>query len=481
MFSSGLQGHTTAYWFLLNLHMQVFGDSVFGARMFGVLLGTLAVPAVYVFLRVAFSREVAMVSGILVAGYHLAVHYSRQDLNNIADLLALAVVGALLVRAVADRRDWQFVALGATAGLSLYLNVGTRVLVPVIGLVFAHALLANRDLWRDYVRGGLVVALAFVAALAPQALHWAEHPEAFGDRMNAVGIVQSGWLEREVEIKGVSRTTILWQQVKRSVGILAFDADTSGHYRSPQSLIGIWSLPFFAVGLAIAVVRSDEARHFMLLSVLLLVLLLGAVLIVPPPQSQRVVGVGLPVVAFTALGILAVARVADRLVRPALQRDLVLGGALAVAAVVAALNLNFYFGPYREGDYFSDFNTRIVTAAGQYASALPGDTRLYFYGAPHVFTGHPAFTWNADGALIYDVLEDGRIVPEEPPGPARAAFVTLQHRRDVYRQAQALCPGGEAVEMRDDRDRLLFYAYLGPPGSACSPIASELGRSVSAR
>jgi hypothetical protein len=379
MFASGLLGHPSAYWYMLYGHMKVFGDSVFGFRMFGVTLGTLSVLAAYAFLRAAFTRNVAIVGGTYAAAFHFAVHYSRQDLNNIADFLILAAAGALLLKAMAGHRYGFYLATGLVLAAGMYLNVGARIAVPIVGLTLAHAFLVQRDAWREHLRGGVLMGLAFLVAFAPLGLFWYERQDSFSDRINSVGLVQSGWLERELD-RGRSQTSIAWGQLKDAVGLVIDHGDPSPHYRSSIPIVPKMTLPFLLLGMLLAVVRSGESRNFYLLCSVFLVILAGAMLIVPPANSQRLVGLALPVVAFTAAGLVWIGELVSRVV----QRDLAMRVALVGALILAGSNLHYYFVPYRDGDYFSDFNTRIALQAGHLVRDLPPGTTAYWYGEPNI-------------------------------------------------------------------------------------------------
>jgi hypothetical protein len=463
-FASGLQGQPNAYYFGISGLLQVFGESPFAARLFGALLGTALVPAVYLLLRQLFDRQVALFGAAWVVAYHLAVHFSRQDLNNIADPLVLALVALFLYRALTGLRPEDFVMTGLLAGLGIYLNIGCRVAVPLIGATCLVALISRRASWREQLRGLVYLTGAFLVAAGPLALFWYEHKNEFLNRSRSVGIFESGWLDLEVELTGESKLAILWSQTYHAFGAFGYFQDRIPHYNGPMPLIEHAALAFFLLGAATAVLRLRELRHAILVLLFLGVVVGGGVLTISPPTAQRLLGTIPASAAFVGLGVAAVA---DRLGRRYDGRA-VLAAGVALTLLLVAFNLRYYFVTYANGDYFSDFNTRLAETAGDYARALPAGTTVYWYGAPRVYLTHPSLAYGLRDLPAYEVLEDGRVLPAPDYRPGATAFLVLDHREAELERIIALCPGGvlEAVEYEDGRD--LFKAYQAPAATDCA-------------
>jgi hypothetical protein len=148
------------------------------------------------------------------------------------------------------------------------------------------------------------------------------------------------------------------------------------------------------------------------------------------------------VAAFIAIGLKLLA---DALTpwRPTMAP---LFAAVGVGALLAS-NLNFYFGDYRTGGYYSDNNTRVAEQAVQYAKTLPAETILFWYGDPQMFmsgSGHPALTFPLWERPRYDVMQDGRIYPPNlPKEEAPTVFFFMPHRDAEIEPLVASCPGGE--------------------------------------
>ena len=454
VFESGYQGHPNAFWWTLYGFIQVFGDSVWGARFYGVVVGTAAVPIVYVLLRSLFTRGVAITGALYLAAYHFAVNYSRQDMNNIADTVTVSLVAFFLWRAVSHQRAYDYTAAGLLGGLGFYMYAGARAVIPIIGLVLLCTLVLNRARSRQILAGSAYLGAALVTALAPLGLYWIENPDQFMDRLRQIGIYQSGWLTAEIAKTGKNEISILIEQAKMAFGAFGYYSDLSPFYRSPMPLVDHASLPFFLIGLTVAAARFYQPRYFILLAIFVVVVGTGGVLTVQPPQSQRFLGTVPVVVGFIAVGANTVAGSLVR-IRPRLPSGFIAG---ALIAALAVYNVYYYFVPYQDGEYYSDFNTRIADRAAGYVTALPQETSVFWQGAPSIFAGHPTLRWPTRDRTIYDVLHDGRILPLPYDLDAPTAVLALQGRQDFDKVVEA-CPGGSAETIKDRRGRTLFRAY----------------------
>jgi hypothetical protein len=208
-----------------------------------------------------------------------------------------------------------------------------------------------------------------------------------------------------------------------------------------------------------------QLRYLLLVALFVAVVVTGGVLTIEPPTSQRLLGTIPAVAGFVGIGVVTAAGLARRLVTP----QVVLGLTVGIVAVLAGYNLRYYFVSYADGDYFSDFNTRIADRAAAYArdEVRPG-LPIYWYGAPQIYVGHPTLRYGTLDLPVIDVLEDGTLEPEVPFLPGSAQFLVLPRREEDLRRIVSLCPGGTLNTVRDDRGRILFHAYLSPPERNCS-------------
>ena len=482
MFMSGLQGHATLQHYMLAAVLKVFGVSIFSSRLLSALTGALTVPLLYFLLRQMFGKTVAFLGAAYLVAYHFHIHYSRVGLENIGDPFILVAVLYLAWRASRSGKAIDFVLTGLVMGLGLYLSPAARIVPLIAAALFGYTVLRRPSFLRQAVPGMGLLALAYGAAALPVGIFWITHQAAFMDRVNIVGIFQSHWIDQQTLATGRSTLQILWDQTVHSFGAFGYYSDRSQHYLAPIPFVDHLSLLPFLVGVGYSVYRVREERYFILLAAFVAIVVTGGVLTIEAPTSQRLVGTTVIVAAFVAIGIKLIAHVVSHW-RP--------GGAYAIAGVaICALfisNVHFYFWDYREGGYYTDYNTYVAQQVVDYAKTLPKDTRLFWYGDPVMYlsgTGHPSMTFPLRDYARFDVMEDGSVVStSEAEGDAPATFMLMKHRQDELQPLMGSCPGGElktfilkaerhGINGVQTSDEVSFWAYEVLTPNDCLPLGN---------
>ncbi len=467
MFISWFQGQTTMYYFMLGGLERILGATVFGVRVYGVVFGVLCVAVLYVFLRQAFDRLIAVVGATYLAFYHFHVQFSRVDLSNIGPVLMGALVVLFTWRAVRYGATRDFLLAGLTAGLGLYVDVGARVLPLIIPVVFFLAALQDRSFLRkNAVNLGVLLAV-FVAAGLPIGVFWLRDRPAFMDRLSNVGIFQSGWFDLELDA-GRSPVAVIWDQIVHAFGGFGRYNDRSLLYQAPISLVDRYSLVPFVLGVLVALWRFWEARYAALLALFVGTVGSGGVLTIGPPTSQRILAATIPVAAFVAIGLVALMRFVF-----SGRRELAAPAAAVVLAALVAYNIHFYFFRYAAGDYYSSANDRVMLVASHYLKELPDGTVVYWYGGHRLYPG-PMNEFIAPKQLAVDVNPgDGRLSPEIDATGHPVAFVFLPHRAVDGEAVLAACPGGVMTYFGDAAKDTNFAVYVLDASASCAPIVAS--------
>ena len=484
MFMSGLQGHPTMQFFTEAVFLKVFGVNVFGIRMISAVGGTLSIPLFYLLLRQMFGRTIALLGATYLVGYHVHLAYSRIGMENIGDPFLMIAVFYFAWRASRGGKTSDFVLTGLVMGLGLYLYQGSRVVPLAVAAFFAYSALRRPAFRRQAVPGVGLTALAYGVAALPLAVFWFTHHSHFMDRINTVGIFQSGWVDQQ-EAAGKSVVTILWDQSVRAFGAFGRYPDNGVFYRAPIPMVDRLSLIPFLLGIGYALYRVLDDRYFLLLLIFGSVVVTGGVLTVDPPMASRLIGTVPAVVALIAIGI--------KLIADGFSQWRPNAGPYAAGVIVAALlatNIHFYFFEYRTGGYSSDLNNRVAAQVVDFARTLPEETRLFWYGAPRMYlsgSGHPAMTFPLRDRPRFDVLEDGRVV-SNPLVPltedAPAVFMFLPHREKEMQSLVASCPGGETktfiskagrkgLNGVQETDETSFTAYEVLTPNHCLPLTAS--------
>lgn len=325
--------------------VAVFGRGFLGLRALSAVCGALTVPALYLLARELFDRTTAVAAALVLLTFPPHVHYSRLALNNIADPLFGTLALALLARGLRTRERWAYALGGVMLGLTQYFYEGGRILFPVL---VAGGLLGGFVVWRapgsprPALRGGVILALAFLIVAAPVYLTLAGLDFPLFDRMEKTELDDTYWeLEREPDDLDARIA-----RFKHS--LLAYvnaPENTLYHYYlyygGKHPLVLEYTVPAFLLGLVVAAWRWRWP------GALPVVWVLGAsagnALLVESAVSARYVVVFPALALLIALGIrfsLAVIWCTRRYLRT--QTALTVLAAAAIAVAQGA----YYFGPF---------------------------------------------------------------------------------------------------------------------------------------
>ena len=472
MFGTGVPfGQPSMYYFVLARFFKVLGIGVLAARAPSVVLGVTMVPLLYLLLRELFAdRRVALVGAAFLAVYHLHIHFSRLALNNMTAAWVAVLALYFAARATRTQKPLDFGLAGAAAGLCLYTFIGGRAVPLVAGLFLAWVVLMNWRFLRDNYGNFLVLLAGFAVVALPEGMFFINQPDEFFSGHRWANIFANGWLEEARVERGDGTLLILYDQVKSSFGVLAIDPELYHHYNPGRPLIDAVSRLLFVVGVFVALYRIKQPGYFMFLALLVVTVVLGSVVVFPPVSSARLVTLTPAVAALVAIGLVALADLVVRL-RPRLARFAPFA-IVVVVIVIAAVNLQFYFGTYLPNDRYVSGANDITYAAGSYMAELGPEYAGYWFGAPRIYAGDPTMRFLGRNRTYVNVPADAVQLPDVGLSEPHATFMFMEQRRGESEAIIAACPGGTWREFYDDFDeRVLFYAYERQDAPACLAAA----------
>jgi hypothetical protein len=476
-FSTGWLSVPTLTFFYNAPSIALLGNTLLGLRLPWLLMGALNVLTVFWLATRLQGPAVGIVTATLLALYHYHIHYSRLGLNNIADPFFTALALLLLYRAYDRKSAVDWVLCGIVIGVGQYFYFGARFIAIVA--VVSIACLALRDgrrFWREHRRGLSLGAGAALVAAAPIIQYAIRYPDIYNARVNQTGILQSGWLEAAMAVRGEGPALVLLDQLQRAA--LAFNAypDRTQWYGLPGPLLDIGSGALFVLGLAFACSRLFNPRIFPMVAWWGGVIVLGGMLTESPPASQRLITAAVPAVFFIALALVMITRALVQMVaRPAWSRAIT-WGVLGLAVVAfGASSLKTYFVDYTPQRIFGSYNGIISTEIGHYARRQLGpEWRIYFLGRPAMsfdFGANLYLAPDTQGIDIDEAQSDAERL--RVAGPDKdAAFIVLPFREGELAQLQAIYPGGQLDRVPSPiRPEPLFFVYRVPRAqlSAATP------------
>ncbi|MEX0786469.1 MAG: tetratricopeptide repeat protein [Dehalococcoidia bacterium] len=324
--------------------IALLGMTELAVRLPSVVLGVLAVIALFLFVRELTRDDVAALlsAGVLaILPWH--IHYNRTGFDNISGHVLFLVLG-LYFFVLGVRRPWFWLASSAAFALSLYTYRSAWALLPalllLVAVVYRQELLKH---WRVAAVSLLLLGLAGIPIL--------QHTlAATGDR------TQDQWIFA-LDLGAWDTVTRFAAQYRDHFeNAFLFDGRAERNLRHVlpgQGWIYTWQIPFLVIGAASLLWRPKKASWLILGC--LAIFPLAAALSVSGPSSNRALFGAAVFSVLTALGLAStlhlVRGVAQRFGGRALGVGLagvVLVGTMIWASFQLASYLDAYHGRYQE-------------------------------------------------------------------------------------------------------------------------------------
>jgi hypothetical protein len=451
--------------------VSLLGPDVRGLRMAWAVVGTLSVLTTFLLCRRLAGTVTAWAAAVLLAVYHFHIHFSRLGSNQVADSLFASASLWLLVRGAQTGSRLSFALAGGCAGLGLYGYAGARLTAVVLAATAVWLFVRASRRTRARVGWGAVwTAGGFAVAAGPMLEFALRRPEAFNARVNQVGIFQSGWLAREVELTGESAVSLLLDQFQRAALAFHVYPDRTVWYGLPEPLLDPVSGFFFAGGLVVVAAglwrgRVWAAKAMPMWAWWLLGTVLGGALTESPPSSMRLVGLSVPVCFLMAVALTWGLRHARRRWRGLPLRPAVAAGCVLFAAV----SLHTYFVRYSPQRIYGGRHAELATMLAPEYRRLAATHRIYFVGPPEMYWNFATNPYLAPEAVGVDLVDP--VTSEAPPAgiePGRGAlFVLLPSRVEELDALKRWFPGGveRAIHSKGSRGLLgVVYESQVRPG-----------------
>jgi hypothetical protein len=348
-------------------------------------------------------------------------------------------------------------------GLSTFFYTGARLLPALVAIYIAHCWIQRRGRLQGIGTQLVILIVAFLVTAGPILSYAQAHPDDWNARINQVGILQSGWLEREPEITGKSTAQILAEQFLRAAGAFHAFPDRTAWYGAQRPLLGLLAGAFALLGMAWALAHWRDRRYFLVLIWFWGVIVTGGMLTESPPSSQRLV-IAIPAVALLVTwGLEQTVHLARRLAGIGRTWENVVLGLLV--SILAVASLQYYFVEFTPSRRYGSENGEMATMIGRYLQNLDEGDQAYLFGAPLIYWKFGTMSFLAPEVSGQDVVEP-LTGPLEVSGAAAAveaghslAFIFLPERASDLVWVQQAFPGGQLRGFYDTRGRLRFTVY----------------------
>lgn len=474
-FTTGWLGVPTMSFFFNSWSIAWLGQTAFALRLPWALVGAVTVVVVFFLVKRLVGWRLGLATAVILAVYHYHIHFSRLGTNQIADPFFMALALLFLYRALDKNSYFDWTMVGVVCALALYFYAGARLTAVVILAVLGYEFIRQpRRFFRERGRGLLVALGAFLLVGAPIIQYALRFPQDFNARLNQVGILQNGWLQKVMVVEGTGPVPVLWEQFIRAALAFNFYPDRTIWYGLREPLLKpVWGV-LFLVGLGYAMLRlvgrGANPRYAPLVIWWWAGMLLGGFLTENPPSSQRLVTLAVPVTFFLALALWQIIRLLLGLFAGKSYSRSLANGLLAVGVLLFALSsFKTYFAEYTPLRIYGGPNSEMATTIAPRLRELRFDHDFYFVGPPHMYWGFATLPYLVPGARGYDVAQPLVSVADAETislfSPDRGAvFIFHDQRIPTLTYVEAVYPGGRRENFYSEADgRLMTILYVLEP------------------
>jgi 4-amino-4-deoxy-L-arabinose transferase-like glycosyltransferase len=461
-FITGWTGVPTLTFFFNAPTVALFGNTIFGLRLIWALVGTASIPVTYLLVKELKGTRLALFVTILVTTYHYHIHFSRLGSNQVSDTLLVGLTLLFLMRGYLRGKLLDWALAGVVAGIAQYFYAGGRLaVILVVFLVVYFFVLDGFKISRTHLLGLIIFLIALVVAAGPMFSYAIRFPNEYHTRANQTGVIQSGWLENEANLLGVTQAEVLLDQFKRAA--LAFNAypDRISWYLLEGPLLDRVSGILFIVGVISASFWSMRDRRLApMVAWWWGAILSGGMLTIATPQSQRLITASIPTMFFVAFAIDQISAAVRQQIRP--QAGLAFS--VLMIGLISIISINLYFFEFSPKRRYGGPHALIATIISEKVLEDPGpDPEIYFFGAPRMYAEFGTMRYLIPDVTKIDILDplESPYNPDPPPQGDFLWFIFLPERLDELQYVQQSFPGGhtEAVRSVVDPEYIHYYLY----------------------
>ncbi len=388
-FTTSIDGQWVMYLSVNAAFMRLFGQTVEAIRLHSALIGVLSVVTTFAVVHQLWGRRAALIATALLTTSHFHIHYSRLAINAIYDSLLVMLLFGWLWRGWQTGRRGPWLMAALVAGLAQYFYVGSRlILIEAVVLGLFWLITRPRQVRARVLDLGLSIGL--FATIAMPVVYFAQkRPDDYLTRLNQSSVIQSGWLQSEMDRRGVGAGEVLGDQFEGALRLFVQGPD--GLFYLGQALLTPVISVLVGLSLIVLLSRIREGPSFWLLTTLGLIMLFGGVLTIGPMSgSQRLLGA--PPLLMAAVAVLI-----DQLLvwagrawrRPRAWQ------AIGVAAVAGLMlgDAHVYFGQYVPARVVNSLDVEWSMQLGAYLREVeqrpaPGEWQVVCDGAPWLYCEH---------------------------------------------------------------------------------------------
>lgn len=288
--------------YLISIITYFSGSTLFTGRLLVALVGTLAIPGVYLMGRKILNWQAGLLAALFLLGQPLHMHFSRIAMYDIYDP-TFGIFAVLLIWDGMERGGyWKFALAGSLVGFSIYFYAGAKlwgVLIPV--WVILIGLRQPRIVLSHWFHFGLV-GLSIFLVLFPMIAHFQTYQlDPFGHAETMGRGAETGILNI---FNNWTVESFIFDALSPSIRAFVDRGDVTGHFelQGRAALNLRWALLAFAIGVAFYLRYPFNEGLLFLMLWLGLTVVLGGALMESTPGFSRYVTATLPMAVVAGVG-----------------------------------------------------------------------------------------------------------------------------------------------------------------------------------
>lgn len=447
------------YFFIPAGSLAVFGHTLTALRIPSILAGALTVPLTYLLGRTMYGRQTAIMAALLLAGFHIHIHFSRLGLSNAWDGLFFVVVIGLVWYAWEHEKRNLFLLAGLSLGLAQYFYVTSHVLLILVPLWLVIAGRSDRARLKRLAPDLVLMLLVTVAVILPLVWFYVNHPQDFLDpilRASALGSSVDSLIPKQEPATLAAILDKLWLGVQSFTYLPIWSA----WYPIGEPFLAQPLATLFLAGVLFLAFGWRENRNILLLLWLAAFIFVGG-FSQDAPSPQRYIAVMPACMLAAAFGLTRFVQILGKF-QP---RIVSYANALAMLVIVLlsvkdALDYYTYFTRVTSF-YWSESDGMIAQELGYFLQTQPDDTQVVFFGYPRMsYYSIPSTQFLVPNIKGMDVVEPWGSEKNPQPDSEHIVFVFLPPHRTEIPKVQADYPGGTLSEEQSYWNRVLYYYYV---------------------
>jgi len=448
-FGHNVYGIPNTFIILTSIPHWLFGQTVFSVRILAAIFGSLTVILAYFLAKKFFDSKVGLITSLIMASYHVHLHFSRTEFLNLFDSFWACLVIWLLLVAIQSHLFFSLL-LGLSLGFSLHFYQGIRATVLFVGAYFSIYLLKNFSSFS--VKKFFSLTMGFLIGLGPTLLVIFIRPHQFWDTGNA-GKSFLDFYAQEGVGGLIKFSTLLPNKIFTSLAAIIVEP-IDFHYRYGGPFLILPLALFFIVGLIVLLKNFTKKESNILVFWILSVIFFNSVLPESVNFTHRLLSLVPALVIIAALGIYKTAVIFRK---PALLSSLLIG-ALTLFVTIQNIKLYFFDSAWKRT---ISLNAKVATTAGFYTKQFDSEINFYFLNSSRMsWKSVPSWEYLSGEQKIIDLEKTGfRIqVLKIREKTQKVVFIVLPERESDFKLVKQIFPNCHERRFYFDDD-FLFFSY----------------------